>query len=286
MILREDLHIRDPFVLTFEGKYYLYKSNYGENEEGILGIEVCVSDDLEHFEDPVVVFKRPEGFWATKDFWAPEVHYYNGNFYLFVTFNADDAHRGTQILKASSPFGPFVPHSDCAVTPRDMECLDGTLYIDKKGTPYIVFCNEWTQVTNGRMYYAELDSELKFIVGEPKLMFTAQDYPFVRPISRGGYVTDGPFMHRCENGDLIMLWSSFGEKGYFEGVLKSDNGEIDGKWIAQKSIFEENGGHGMLFRDFEGNLKLSLHYPNSPRGTERFIYYNIKEENGNLSVVD
>jgi len=286
MVKRYDLNIRDPFILTFEGKYYLYKSDYGKDEDGIIGIEVYVSEDLENFDGPTKVFRRPEGFWATKDFWAPEVHYYKGSFYLFLSLNAEDKHRGTQILKASSPFGPFVPHSDCAVTPHEMECLDGTLYIDKNGTPYIVFCNEWTQVVNGRMYYAELDSDLKAIVGEPKLMFTAKDYPGVRPISRGGYVTDGPFMHRCKNGDLVMLWSSFGEKGYFEGVLKSDNGEIDGKWIEQKSLFEENGGHGMLFKDLNGNLKLSLHYPNSPRGTERAFFYNIKEENGNLSVVD
>jgi len=283
MIKREQLNIRDPFILPFENKYYLYKSNYDADE--VLGFDVYVSDDLENFDGPFKVFRRSDDFWGTKDFWAPEVHYYNGSFYLFATFNAEDKKRGTQILKSSSPFGPFVEHSDCAVTPHDMMCLDGTLYVNSKGTPYIVFCNEWTEVVNGRMYYAELDGELKKIVGEPKLMFTAQDYPSVRAISRGGYVTDGPFLYRCKNGDLVMIWSSFGEKGYFQGVLKSDNGEIDGKWIEQKPLFEENGGHGMLFTDFDGKLKLSLHAPNSPRGTERLNLYNLEDVNGTLSVL-
>ena len=283
MLKREEINIRDPFILPFENKYYLYKSNYGK--DGIIGFDVCISEDLQNFKEPVGVFRRTENFWATKDFWAPEVHYYNGSFYLFATCKADDKHRGTQIFKADSPLGPFKEHSDCAVTPHDMECLDGTLYVNEDGTPYIIFCNEWTQVINGRMYYAELDSELKSIVGEPKLMFTAKDYPSVRAIIHGGYVTDGPFLYRCKNNDLIMIWSSYGEKGYFQGVLKSDNGEIDGKWIEQKPLFEENGGHGMLFKDFEGNLKLSLHAPNSPRGTERLTLYNIEDDNGTLRVV-
>lgn len=280
-----DIHIRDPFILTFENKYYMYGAPGKNAWDGQGGFLCYVSNDLEEWSEPIKCFTPPENFWADTNFWAPEVHYYNGSFYLFATLKADDKHRGTQIFKADSPLGPFKEHSDCAVTPHDMECLDGTLYVDSKGIPYIIFCNEWTQVVNGRMYYAQLDSELKSIVGEPKLMFTARDYPSVRAISHGGYVTDGPFMYRCKNNDLVMLWSSFGEKGYFQGVLKSDNGEIDGKWIEQKPLFETNGGHGMLFKDFGGKLRLSLHAPNSPRGSERLTLYEIEDSEGILSVI-
>lgn len=41
--------------------------------------------------------------------------------------------RGTQILRADKPEGPFVPLSDGPVTPADWECLDGTLYVAADG---------------------------------------------------------------------------------------------------------------------------------------------------------
>ena len=52
---------------------------------------------------------------------------------MFASFKAAGVCRGTQILVADHPKGPFVPHSDGPVTPRDWECLDGTLYVDPGG---------------------------------------------------------------------------------------------------------------------------------------------------------
>lgn len=127
-----DFNIRDPFILPFEGKYYMYASNYPH------GFTAYVSDDLVEWSKPVPVINFPKDFWATKDFWAPEVHLYRGSFYLFASLYSEKANRGTQIFKASSPLGPFEPISDGPVTPADWMCLDGTLYCDKNGTPYML----------------------------------------------------------------------------------------------------------------------------------------------------
>ena len=64
--------------------------------------------------------------------------------------------------------------------------------------------------------------------------------------------------------------------------MKSDNGEIDGNWIAQPLLFEEDGGHGMLFKTFEGELRFVFHTPNGPAGLERAAIYNIKEKDGSI----
>ena len=64
----------------------------------------------------------------------------------------------------------------------------------------------------------------------------------------------------------------------------SDNGEIDGNWIHEELLFEENGGHGMIFEDFSGSKYLILHSPNE-NPYERPIFFEIKEENGNLKIV-
>lgn len=275
-----EFRIRDPFIVPYEGKYYMYASSYPRH-----GFKAYVSENLEDWSEPIEVTNFPEDFWGTEDFWAPEVHIYKDHFYLFGSIRSETQNRGTQIFKSASPLGPFEPISDGPATPRDWVCLDGTLYCDKDGTPYMIFCHEWKQIHNGTMCYAQLSEDLTHFVTEPKLMFAAHDYPFIKNISKDGdenYVTDGPFLYRCEDGSLLMIWSSVGEKGYLESVLKSDNNEIDGKWIAQNLLFETDGGHGMLFRDFEGNLKFAFHYPN--KGAEHLTIFELEEKDGGLSV--
>ena len=287
-----DIHIRDPFVLVHGGKYYLYGTSCDKNRDGAVGFDAYVGDDLENWDGPVEVFRAPADFWATRDFWAPEVHAYKGSFYMFATFKSDDRHRGTQVLKASSPLGPFLPHSAGPVTPEDWECLDGTLYVDRAGRPYMVFCHEWTQVGNGEMCVSPLSDDLSRFTAPPRVLFRAHDFDFIRDVRESNphtpsygheacYITDGPFLHRCENGDLLMLWSSFGEDGYLQSVLRSESGEIDGPWRPSSLLFTRDGGHGMLFRGLDGKLRLSLHRPNTGP-LERAAFFAIAEENGAL----
>lgn len=276
-----EFKIRDPFILPWEGTYYLYASDYSHD------FIVYTSTDLENWTAPVKVTDLPKNFWATKDFWAPEVHVYQGHFYLFATMYSEKRNRGTQIFRSDSPLGPFIPISEGPATPEDWMCLDGTLFVED-GTPYMVFCHEWLQVENGTMCYVPLSDDLCAPLAEPTTMFAAADYDFVRRCPAvnnhpgGGFVTDGPFLYRCKNGDLLMIWSSFGQKGYLQSVLRSDNGKLNGNWIPQNLLFETDGGHGMLFTGFDGQLRLALHYPNS--GPERLTLFTVKEEDRTLTI--
>ena len=242
MLKRSDIHIRDPFILPDDGKYYMYASN-GH------GFMVYVSEDLEHFTEPTVVFDPPEGFWATRDYWAPEVHKYNGAYYLFASLKSDTACRGTQIFRSESPMGPFALHSDGPVTPRDWECLDGTLYVED-GTPYMVFCHEWLQVKDGEMCAIQLTADLSAPVGEPILLFRASE-PAWALKERPTFVTDGPFMYRTASGRLMMIWSSFGDGRYLVLVAISEGG-ILGPWKHVGSRFDFDGGHAMVFETLDG----------------------------------
>ena len=111
-----------------------------------------------------------------------------------------------------------------------------------------------------------LTRDLKAPAGEPFVMFRASAAPWSREVrhssGRSGYVTDGPFLWRGEDGKLYCLWSGFSEKGYAQGLAVSDNGEIGGCFTQLEPLFLEDGGHGMLFRTMEGELRLALHSPN------------------------
>ena len=261
-----DINIRDPFILTHEGKYYMYGTRaphtWTAKRRFVEGFDVYVSTDMESWDGPISIFENYEGFFGEYQYWAPEVHKYNGKFYMLATFGSDHAHRGTAILVSDKPDGRFVPHSQGAVTPADWECLDGTLYVEN-GIPYMVFCHEWTQIKNGEICIIQLSKDLKTAVSEPITMLKATDgKPGVKTIGDENYVTDGPFLLQVD-GELICLWSSYGENGYLEAIARSSNGKMDGNWTVDKELlFEKDGGHGMIFTGLDGELYFTYHAPN------------------------
>ena len=278
-----DIHIRDPFILADNGKYYLYGSRGNEAWWKCTGLDVYVSSDLEIWSEAYEVFTPPEDFWSDLNFWAPEVHKYKDEYYMFVSFKSEKRRRGTQILKASSPMGPFKVHSDGPVTPDDWACLDGTLYVEND-VPYMVFCHEWTQIDNGEICVMELTKDLKKSASEPKVLFKASKPKWSDGYKPGKYVTDGPFMYHTEGGRLLMIWSSFSKGEYCEAISYSDNGSIFGNWIHdERLLFEKNGGHGMLFKNFDDEIMFIQHVPNdSPN--ERPCLFKIIEKEDTLYI--
>ena len=284
-----DIHIRDPFILLEGNKYYLYGTRF-DGEVGTFpqladGTDVYVSDDLVNFSEPVPVFRRDEKYWGTHHFWAPEVHKYNGRFYMFITVASETRNRGVQILVSDAPDGKFVPVINDAVTPADWECLDGTLYVED-GVPYMVFCHEWTQIGDGEMCIMQLSDDLSKAVTEPETLFKASDPEWATGFleNKDKYVTDGPFFYKASDGKLLMIWSSIADDKYVEAVSYSENG-VRGPWKHCKELlYREDGGHGMLFKDKAGQLMFTMHYPNT-KDYERPVIVKVKEENGMLSII-
>ena len=287
-----DLSPRDPYILPVpeEGYYYLYCNQDGVGlPPGQFGIVTYRSRDLEQWEGAFPVFIPDEEFWGTRDFWAPEVHRYQGKYYLFSTHAWEHGPRGTQISVSDSPLGPFKPLGDWAQTPKDWQSLDGTLFIDEDDAPWMVFCHEWIQVGDGKMCALPLSQDLSEAIGEPILLFRASEAPWALPFQQdneASYVTDGPWMHRLPNGNLIMLWSSFGENGnYMVGIARSESGTLAGPWHQDGTpLFSDHGGHPMLFRTFDGQLMMALHQPNHPREAVRVRLIPMKETEDDLFI--
>ncbi len=272
----EEINLRDPFIFPHEGIYYLTGTRavtcWGEAD----GFDGYRSRDLKEWEGPFEIFDRPEGFRADRNYWAPEIHAYRGNFYLFATFGYrtdsqdESTHKkGTHILRADHPLGPYSLWSKGSVTPEAWNCLDGTFYSAPDGTPYMVFSHEWEDLGDGQICAVRLSADLRRAEGLPFTLFSAsQAQPWVKSITHRRwdgpvYVTDGPFLYRKSFSELLLLWATFGAGGYAEGLARSDNGEITGHWTVDETpLFDRDGGHGMVFRTFEGDLQLVLHQPN------------------------
>jgi beta-xylosidase len=290
-----EIQIRDPFVLPIRGRseYFLFGSTDKNVWHGPgVGFDAYRSSDLVNWNGPIPAFRPLVDFWGKTQFWAPEVHEYRGKYYMFATFKAHNHCRGTQILCATEPQGPYHRWSDGPVTPRDWESLDGTLHLDGRGQPWMIFCHEWAQIGDGTMNAIRLSSDLRSAVGEPIRLFSASHSPWVRPIKRtgaqkvpgGSFVTDGPFLHRTTGRTLLMLWSSFGDHGYAMGIARSSSGAILGPWTHDpKPLWNRDGGHGMIFRDLSGRLHITLHQPNETPN-ERAAFFPLEESGDQLRI--
>ena len=191
---------------------------------------------------------------------------------------------------ADNPLGPFKPVQQEAVTPPGWQCLDGTLYVDRKGKPWMVFCHEWLQVYDGQICAIPMSDDLGSAIGDPIVLFRASDAPWGARLAgqdaHNGFVTDGPFLHRMPDGKLIMLWSNFCKEGYATGYAVSRSGEIYGPWEQQEDpLYALDGAHSMLFRTFSGQLMMSLHCPNiHPR--KRMLLFEMDDRRGKLSIIN
>ena len=277
-----EINIRDPFVLVYNGKYYMYGTRADNFGQKTGGFDVYVGTDLENWSEPKEVFNSEKHGMNTWVNWAPEVHFYNGAFYLLATFTKSNGLRGTYILKSDTPDGEFVPHSDGAVTPWEWECLDGTLHFEN-GKIYCVFCHERTQILDGTVCYVELSSDLTRAVTEPTELFAASSFLKCEATEKAHCITDGPFLYRKKDGKLLMIWSTC-DNGYKQCVAQSDNGSVCGKWSHLPTLFDDDGGHGMIFKDLKGNLKLTLHCPNISL-QERPVFFDIAETENSLEIL-
>ena len=314
-----DIRMHDPWMVADQASktYYMYEgSGPLASSQHRSGVIAYTSKDLKSWSGPHLVFEVPDGSWAdpAAGVWAPEVHLYNGKYYLFATLNNYKAPiaqpapsgnprsvthidvtyggagwhlRGTQVFVSDSLLGPFRPISDKPIPPSDYMSLDGTLYIED-GKPYMVYAHEWIQLVDGNMEAIQMTPDLSAAVGSPFYLFKASDSPWLgnrheTVNAPHPYVTDGPELYRSRSGRLLMLWSSYDKGSYVEALAHSTSGKLEGPWKQDGILVGEDSGHGMIFHAFDGRLMLVLHQPFDGR-LARAKIYEVEDTGDTLRV--
>lgn len=266
----DSIRLSDPFILADKKTSMYYMTGTG----GML----WKSRDLEKWTGPYRVAQTDSTSWMGPRpmIWAAELHAYKNKYYYFATFTNRDMkidsvkgnvieRRACHVLVSDQPDGPYVPMKDPIYLPANKPTLDATLWVDKDGKPYMVYCYEWLQNWNGTVEKIELKPDLSGTVGEGIVLFRASDSPWSKEKDEQGNdkpnkVTDGPFLFTTQTGKLGMLWTSWIYDVYTQGVAYSASGTLDGPWIQEKEpITAPNFGHGMMFRTFEGKLLMAMH---------------------------
>ncbi len=284
----------DPSIMYENGKYYLSSfvcTPGGGNRE--LGYEVYESTNLYEWEGPYRAFTASEckvpAFDGITNYWAPEICKYRGKYYIFATYRSKaNNHRGCAVFRSDSPTGTYGLITNGHITPDTWDCIDNSLYVDENGDPWMVFVHEWTSLPDkkGTMCVSRMTDDLTSLTGEITTIFKATDAPW----NHQNGVTDGPHIYRFESGKLAMIWSGYYKNGYCIGVAYSENG-VRGPWVQEEKLlygrgecdyrFGREGGHGFLFKDENGDLRMSFHGPNTQKGV--YCFY-IDTDGDKLSV--
>lgn len=111
--------IGDPFVLKYNGMFYLYTST-GQN---YTGFKCWSSTDAVNWTYAGLCSTEA----ITNDGYAPEVVYWNGTFYMYTSPKG----QGHYVLTSSSPTGPFT-----LATGNLGHSIDGSVFIDDDGKWY------------------------------------------------------------------------------------------------------------------------------------------------------
>ena len=295
-----DIHIRDPFVIFENGRYYMYGTrgkNYGIR---VGGFDVYESSDLVCWSGPRQCFDSAKFNMNTGANWAPEVHKYNGKYYMLASFPTENEKFGTYILKSSSPLGPFEPLTGDAITPHEQSCIDGTLFVND-GIPYIFYSHDWPDnyvadegAYVGEICAAQLSADLTQIVGEPWVVFASNESLISKATPDhnvlGGqncvrYGSDAPFVQKLSDGSLLLTWSPYLNDNYVVLSAVSQNGNIKGPWKhITEMLFDKDGGHAMFFDTRDGKRCMCLHSPER-KMFERAHFFEVKEIDGLLRVI-
>ena len=289
----EKIVIGDPFIYA-DADTKLY---YMVGTTGVFG-KMWVSKDLKMWAGPYDYFRLNEGSWlkTSSKIWAPEIHKYRNKYYCFATFtNYNFTHigkngkhlprRNTHILISDNPSGPFVEFTTQNYTSPDKCTIDGTLWVDQQGVPYMVYCYEWIQAEDGRIEAVKLGKKLNKSKGGEFILFKASNGKW-----NNNVITDGPFLFRTKTGKLGMLWSTFSNGNYVQGIAYAENGNLFGPWIQESEPLTPNDfGHGMIFTSFDGKLLLvchGWHYDNKGNKGNRYpVFFELDDSYDKLKLI-
>lgn len=291
----DSIVLSDPCILPDRATMTYYMTGTGG--------KLWKSKDLRYWDGPYTVAETDPASWMGPEpmIWAAELHPYKGKYYYFATFTNPDVkigsfrgneieRRACHVLVSDKAEGPYRPMEDKTYLPAEKPTLDGTLWVDTDGKPYMVYCYEWLQTWDGTIEKIELKPDLSGSMGEGQLLFRASDSPWSREVIDGdtvaSKVTDGPYLFRTQTGRLGMIWTSWIYDVYTQGVAYSESGTLDGPWVQEEQpITPPNFGHGMLFRTFDGQLLMSVHSHKDINGHYHRVPHLFKVDDSSDKIV-
>lgn len=264
--------IRDPDVVKFRGQYYLcYAATHGSQS----GICISCADSVDNFDLSYCnfVYTADHGKPWSCELWAPELHFIDGSWYIYVACDDGNNANHRMYVLANHSENPLDPYTmEGKITdPTDKWAIDGNIlhYNDKM---YFIWSG-WEDDENiaQNIYIAkmknpcELSSE-RVLISKPEQSW--EKIGGTGTIDGLPFVNEGPFAFHA-NGGIYIAYSASGSwcESYCIALLKlvGDDPLNPKHWKkSSQPILCENelvkgAGHCSILAEEDGTLLVFFH---------------------------
>lgn len=225
------------------------------------------SKDLVNWDLVGYVFEQ-QPLWAVRNFWAPEITYDNGKFYLYYTARTKDERLAVAVATSDTPTGPYHDHGP--LVSQAAGSIDGMAFTDQSGQRWLV----WKEDGNSRnqptpLWIQQLSEDGIQLVGKKEeILRNDADWE--------GAVVEGPFV-QFHDGWYYLFYAGGACCGrdcnYGVGVARSRQPTGPFEKNPDNPILSEDTnwrcpGHGSLVQNSAGEYWFLYHAYDA----ESFVY--------------
>ena len=257
----------DPSIVRVGSNYWASATS---SEWGPL-FPIFQSRDLVNWQLVGHVFPhKPK--WSSQNYWAPEISYHKGKFYVYYVGRKDvkGGMLSISVATAENPAGPWTDHGP--LIGQDEGSIDGMAIVVDGDERYMVWKGDGNSRRLPTIIYAQkLSDDGTKLIGEMKELFR-NDSPWE------GAIIEGPFVFK--RGDFFYIFYAGGNGccgkncNYGTGVARSKN--ITGPYekCPANPVLTNNDqwkcpGHGSLV--------------STPEGRDYFIYHAYDMKGGHFT---
>jgi beta-xylosidase len=144
-------YFADPFVWHYDGQYFAIGT--GEREATGHPSEMIFpllrSTNLREWKRAGRALLRPDHSLGT-NFWAPEVAYHDGKFYLYYSVGFADKQHQLRVATSDTPLGPFQDFGRALIDPATCPfAIDAHPFRDDDGQWYLFYARDFLDTDGG-----------------------------------------------------------------------------------------------------------------------------------------
>lgn len=296
--------VHDPVLIKQDSTYYLFTTGRG--------VSVWSSEDLMSWNRESPIFNKTP-VWTTDSlssfrghFWAPDISFHNGKYYLYYSvsaFGKNTSCIGLATNKTLNPKDPEFYWEDhgaviCSTPNKDnWNAIDPNLIVSEDGVPYLFFGSFWDGLQVVRLtddfkncYLGDVPTT----IASRKSDRRAENPQAIdnNPIDAGGNAIEAPFVFKKD--DFYYLFSSidycckgiestykmiYGRSKNIKGPYFDKNGRdmlYGGGTILMKGDEKWHGvGHNAVIEDENINYLIFHGYDAQDEGKSKLRIYNL-----------
>jgi len=218
-------YFADPFVWRHEGIYYAIGTGPAEATGQVAAaarsrvFPLLQSPDLVHWQLMGKALSRPDASLGD-NFWAPEVAFSDGTFYLYYSVGHGDKNHQLRVATSADPLGPYQDVGYSLINPNTCAfAIDPSPFQDDDGQWYLFYAQDFLDTDNdvraGTALVVDRLLTMTQLAGSPQVVLRArydwQRFLADRPMYGGIYdwhTLEGPCVR--QHGDRYYCFYSGG----------------------------------------------------------------------------